>query len=324
MPSLDLTPAELLKIYYYLKLTRGLEQRVITLYRQGKIIGGVYISAGEEAIAVGSASALEPDDVIAPTHRDLGANLMKGITPKEYLAQYLAKQTGLTRGRDGNVHYGDIRRGVIGFISPMADLLPVAAGVGLAFKLRHERRVVAAFFGDGASSRGDFHEALNFASVMKLPVVFICHNNQFAYSTPLQKQMAVENIADRATAYRMPGIVVDGNDVLAVRAAVAHAASRARQGEGPSLVEGKTMRMRGHAEHDDASYVPPALLEEWRKRDPIDRFDAYLREQKILDDITAKEIGERLSKEIEEAVSFAESSPFPDGKDLLEGVYASP
>jgi len=324
MPSLDLTPAELLKIYYYLKLTRGLEQRVITLYRQGKIIGGVYISAGEEAIAVGSASALEPDDVIAPTHRDLGANLMKGITPKEYLAQYLAKQTGLTRGRDGNVHYGDIRRGVIGFISPMADLLPVAAGVGLAFKLRHERRVVAAFFGDGASSRGDFHEALNFASVMKLPVVFICHNNQFAYSTPLQKQMAVENIADRATAYGMPGIAVDGNDVLAVRATVAHAASRARQGEGPSLVEGKTMRMRGHAEHDDASYVPPALLEEWRKRDPIDRFDAYLREQKILDDVRAKEIGERLSKEIEEAVSFAESSPFPDGKDLLEGVYASP
>ncbi len=324
MPGLDLTPAELLKIYYYLKLTRGLEQRVITLYRQGKIIGGVYISAGEEAIAVGSASALEPDDVIAPTHRDLGANLMKGITPKEYLAQYLAKQTGLTRGRDGNVHYGDIRRGVIGFISPMADLLPVAAGVGLAFKLRRERRVVAAFFGDGASSRGDFHEALNFASVMKLPVVFICHNNQFAYSTPLLKQMAVENIADRATAYGMPGIVVDGNDVLAVRAAVAHAASRARQGEGPSLVEGKTMRMRGHAEHDDASYVPPALLEEWRKRDPIDRFDAYLREQKILDDVTAKEIGERLTKEIEEAVSFAESSPFPDGKDLLEGVYASP
>jgi pyruvate dehydrogenase E1 component alpha subunit len=324
MPGLDLTPAELLKIYYYLKLTRGLEHQVITLYRQGKIIGGVYISAGEEAIAVGSASALEPDDVIAPTHRDLGANLMKGITPKEYVAQYLAKRTGLTRGRDGNVHYGDIRRGVIGFISPMADLLPVAAGVGLAFKLRRERRVVAAFFGDGASSRGDFHEALNFASVMKLPVVFICHNNQFAYSTPLLKQMAVENIADRATAYGMPGIVVDGNDVLAVRAAVAHAASRARQGEGPSLVEGKTMRMRGHAEHDDASYVPPALLEEWRKRDPIDRFDAYLREQKILDDVTAKEIAERLSTEIEEAVSFAESSPFPDGKDLLEGVYASP
>jgi TPP-dependent pyruvate/acetoin dehydrogenase alpha subunit len=324
MPDLDLTPAELLKIYYYLKLTRGLEQRVIILYRQGKIIGGVYISAGEEAIAVGSASALEPDDVIAPTHRDLGANLMKGITPKEYVAQYLAKRTGLTRGRDGNVHYGDIRRGVIGFISPMADLLPVAAGVALAFKLRRERRVVAAFFGDGASSRGDFHEALNFASVMKLPVVFICHNNQFAYSTPLQKQMAVEHIADRATAYGMPGIAVDGNDVLAVRAAVAHAASRARQGEGPSLVEGKTMRMRGHAEHDDASYVPPALLAEWRKRDPIDRFDAYLREQKILDDITAKEIAERLSKEIEEAVSFAESSPFPDGKDLLEGVYASP
>lgn len=323
MPIQESTPAELLKIYYYLKLTRGLEQRVITLYRQGKIVGGVYISTGEEAIAVGSASALEPNDVIAPSHRDLGANLMKGITPKEYLAQYLAKQTGLTRGRDGNVHYGDIKRGIIGFISPMADLLPVAAGVGLAFKLRRERRVVAAFFGDGASSRGDFHEALNLAAVMKLPIIFICHNNQFAYSTPLEKQMAVEHIADRAKAYGMPGTTVDGNDVLAVRSAVADAASRAREGGGPSLVEGKTMRMRGHAEHDDASYVPAAMLEEWRKRDPIDRFEAYLRDRKLLGDTTAKEISDRLSKEIEEAVSFAESSPFPDGKDLIKGVYAS-
>ncbi len=323
MPIQDLAPAELLKIYYYLKLTRGLEQRVITLYRQGRITGGVYISAGEEAIAVGSASALEPDDVIAPTHRDLGANLMKGITPKEYLAQYLARQTGLTRGRDGNVHYGDIKRGIIGFISPMADLLPVATGVGLAFKLRHERRVVAAFFGDGASSRGDFHEALNLAAVMKLPVIFICHNNQYAYSTPLERQMAVEHVADRAKAYGMPGVTVDGNDVLAVRSAVAEAASQAREGGGPSLVEGKTMRMRGHAEHDDASYVPASMLEEWRKRDPIDRFEAYLRAKKLLDDSTAKETSERLSKEIEEAVSYAESSPFPDARDLLEGVYAT-
>lgn len=317
------TPDELLNIYYYLKLTRGLEQRVITLYRQGKIVGGVYLSTGEEAIAVGGAAALEPDDVIAPTHRDLGANLMKGITPKEYMAQYLAKQTGLTRGRDGNVHFGDITRGIIGFISPMADLLPVAAGVGLAFKLRRERRVVAAFFGDGASSRGDFHEALNLAAVLKLPVIFICHNNQYAYSTPLSRQMAIEHVADRAKAYGMPGISVDGNDVLAVRAAVSLAAARARTGEGPSLVEGKTMRMRGHAEHDDASYVPPALIEEWRRRDPIDRFVAYLRDQKVLDDASAKAIDDRIAMEIEEAVLFAESSPLPDAKDLLDGVYAS-
>lgn len=319
----DVTPEELIKIYYYLRLTRALEQRVITLYRQGKIIGGVYISAGEEAIAVGSASALQPDDIIAPTHRDLGANLIKGITPKEYLAQYLAKRTGLTRGRDGNVHYGDIKRGVIGFISPMADLLPVAAGVGLTFKLRRERRVVAAFFGDGASSRGDFHEALNFAAVMKLPVVFICHNNQYAYSTPLERQMAIEHVADRAKAYGMPGVRVDGNDVLAVRSAVAEAAARAREGGGPTLVEGKTMRMRGHAEHDDASYVPNELLEEWRKRDPIDRFEAYLRDRGILNDATASEIDDRLSRVIEEAVAFAESSPFPEEKDLVEGVYTS-
>jgi TPP-dependent pyruvate/acetoin dehydrogenase alpha subunit len=317
------TAAELLNIYYYLKLARGLEQRVITLYRQGKIVGGVYLGIGEEAIAVGSASALEPDDVIAPTHRDLGANLMKGITPKEYMAQYLAKQTGLTHGRDGNVHFGDITRGIIGFISPMADLLPVAAGVALTFKLRRERRVVAAFFGDGASSRGDFHEALNFAAVLKLPVVFICHNNQYAYSTPLSRQMAIEHVADRAKAYGMPGITVDGNDVLAVRHAAAEAIARARTGEGPSLVEGKTMRMRGHAEHDDASYVPPALLEEWRARDPIDRFTAYLRDQAVLDDASTSSVDDRISKEIEEAVLSAESSPLPDAKNLLEGVYAA-
>jgi pyruvate dehydrogenase E1 component alpha subunit len=317
------TPDGLLNIYYYLKLTRSLEQRVITLYRQGKIVGGVYLSTGEEAIAVGSASALEPDDIIAPTHRDLGANLMKGITPKEYMAHYLAKQTGLTHGRDGNVHFGDITRGIVGFISPMADLLPVATGVALTFKLRRERRVVAAFFGDGASSRGDFHEALNFAAVLKLPVVFICHNNQYAYSTPLSRQMAIEHVADRAKAYGMPGIIVDGNDVLAVRDAVATAAARARTGEGPSLVEGKTMRMRGHAEHDDALYVPPALLEEWRARDPIDRFAAYLQGQKLLDDASAKAIDDRIAKEIEEAVLFAESSPLPNAKELLEGVYAA-
>lgn len=316
-------PADLLNIYYYLKLARGLEQRVITLYRQGKIVGGVYLGNGEEAIAVGSAAALEPDDVIAPTHRDLGANLMKGITPKEYMAQYLARQTGITRGRDGNVHFGDITRGIIGFISPMADLLPVAAGVALTFKLRRERRVVAAFFGDGASSRGDFHEALNFAAVLKLPGVFICHNNQYAYSTPLSRQMAIEHVADRAKAYGMPGITVDGNDVLAMRNAVAEAVARARAGDGPSLVEGKTMRMRGHAEHDDASYVPPALLEEWRARDPIDRYTAYLRDRTLLDDASAKAIDDRIAKEIEEAVLFAESSPHPDTKDLLKGVYAS-
>jgi pyruvate dehydrogenase E1 component alpha subunit len=317
------TSVELLNIYYYLKLTRGLEQRVITLYRQGQIVGGVYLGTGEEAIAVGSASALDPDDVVAPTHRDLGVNLMKGITPKEYMAQYLARQTGLTRGRDGNVHFGDITRGIIGFISPMADLLPVAAGVALTFKLRRERRVVAAFFGDGASSRGDFHEALNLAAVMKLPVVFICHNNQYAYSTPLSRQMAIEHVSDRAKAYGMPGITVDGNDVLAVRDAVATAVARAREGEGPSLVEGKTMRMRGHAEHDDASYVPTALLDEWRARDPIDRFTAYLRDHKVLDESSAKAIDDRITREIEEAVLFAESSPLPDAAALLDGVYAS-
>jgi TPP-dependent pyruvate/acetoin dehydrogenase alpha subunit len=311
-----------LTTYYYLRLTRALEERLGILYRQGKILGGVYLSTGQEAVSVGAALALEPNDVIVPSHRDLGAHLVRGIEPKEVLAQYLGRVGGPSRGRDGNVHFGDVKRNSIAFLSPMADGIPVAAGVGLAMKQEGGGRVAMTWFGEGAASRGDFHEGVNLAAVLHVPVVFICNNNQFAYSTPLDRQTRVPDIAARAAGYGIAGVTVDGNDVAAVYNAARDAASRARQGGGPSLIECKTMRIRGHSEHDDASYVPKAMLEAWRGKDPIRRYEARLRERGFLDDATEAEMTQRIAQELEAAVAWAEASPFPDAKDVEDGVYS--
>ncbi len=314
--------ADLLQMYYYLRLTRAIEDRVTALYRQGRIVGGCYTSHGMEAISVGYASALDRDDVIAPFHRDMGAFLIRGFTPGEVLAQYLGKRTGPTKGKDGNVHMGDLKRGVIGFVSHLADNLPVATGVALAFKIRGESRVAIAGTGDGGTSRGDFHEALNFAATRKLPVVFFCNNNQYAYSTPQRLQMAIRDVVDRAKAYGMPGEIVDGNDVAAVYLAAKHAIARARAGEGPTFLEFKTMRMHGHSEHDPAKYVPAKLLEEWKKKDPIRKAEQLLTRIGYGDEASFHEVGERAKKEVEAGLEFAEQSPLPEGKEALEGVFA--
>lgn len=316
-------PADLLQLYYYLRLTRTLEDRITALYRQGRIVGGVYTSNGMEAIAVGYASALERDDIIAPYHRDMGAFLVRGITPGEVIAQYLGKRGGPTKGKDGNVHIGDLKRGVIGFVSHLADNLPVAAGAALAFKLRGESRVVVTNTGDGGTSRGDFHEAMNFAAVRTLPVVFFCNNNQYAYSTPLRLQMAIRDVADRAKAYGMPSEIVDGNDAAAVYLAAQRAIQRARAGEGPTFIECKTMRMHGHSEHDSAKYVPRELLEEWKEKDPILKAERLLTRLGYADDKVFHEIDERVKKEVEAGVEFAEQSPLPEGRDALDGVFAT-
>jgi TPP-dependent pyruvate/acetoin dehydrogenase alpha subunit len=315
--------SELLQMYYYLRLTRTLEDRITALYRQGKIVGGCYTSNGMEAIAVGYASALQPDDIIAPYHRDMGAMLVRGITPGEVVAQYLGRRDGPTRGKDGNVHMGDLKRGIIGFVSHLADNLPVATGAALAFKLRGEPRVVVTNTGDGGTSRGDFHEALNFAAVRKLPVVFFCNNNQYAYSTPLELQMAIKDVVDRAKAYGMPGEIVDGNDVAAVYQAAQRAIGRARSGGGPTFIECKTMRMHGHSEHDSAKYVPRDLLETWKANDPIVKAERLLVGLGYADEAAFREVGARVKKEVEEAVEFGERSPLPEGKETLEGVFAT-
>jgi TPP-dependent pyruvate/acetoin dehydrogenase alpha subunit len=311
-----------LTMYYYLRLTRALEERLGILYRQGKILGGVYLSTGQEAVSVGAALALERNDVIVPSHRDLGAHLVRGIEPKEVLAQYLGRLGGPSRGRDGNVHFGDVQRNSIAFLSPMADGIPVAAGVGLAMKQEGGGRVAMTWFGEGAASRGDFHEGVNLAAVLHVPVVFICNNNQFAYSTPLDRQTRVPDIAARAAGYGIAGVTVDGNDVSAVYNAAREAVSGARRGGGPSLIECKTMRIRGHSEHDDASYVPKAMLDAWRVKDPIRRFEARLRERGFLDDAAEAEMTQRIAHELEAAITWAEASPFPDAKDVEQGVYS--
>ncbi len=313
---------ELLDLYYYLRLTRGVEDRVRILYRQGKIVGGVYLSRGQEAISVGASYSLSPQDVIAPTHRDMGVFLLRGITPGEAIAQYLGKATGPSRGRDGNIHIGDIKRGLIGFVSMLADNIPVAVGIALSFQIRRESRVAMVTFGDGGASRGDFHEGLNFAGVRKLPVVFVCNNNQYAYSTPLKDQMAIADIADRAQAYGFPGQVVDGNDVIAVYEAARAAVDRARSGEGPTLIECKTFRMSGHSEHDDAFYVPKELFAEWEKRDPILLLERFLQERDLLGPQEKQAVEERIKKEIDDGVAFGLESPLPEKEDLFKDVYA--
>jgi TPP-dependent pyruvate/acetoin dehydrogenase alpha subunit len=320
---MEISQSEFLHLYYYLRLTRALEERVTTLYRQGRIVGGAYTSHGMEAISVGYASALQADDIIAPFHRDMGAFLVRGITPGEVLAQYLGKRTGPTKGKDGNVHMGDLKRGIFAFVSHLADNLPVATGAALAFKIRGESRIVATNTGDGGTSRGDFHEALNLASVRRLPVVFFCNNNQYAYSTPLHHQMAITDVVERAKAYAIPGEIVDGNDVASVYLTAQRAFQRARAGEGPTFIECKTMRMHGHSEHDSAKYVPRELLEEWKKKDPILQAERRLKELGYAGESEFLDIHMKIEQEIEAATEFAEHSPLPEGPEALEGVYAA-
>ena len=307
---------------YYMKLTREIEDRIERkLYRQGKILGGVYVGRGQEAITVGACMDLDKNDAICVSHRDMAAFLMRGVTPREILAQYMGRKTGLTKGKDGNMHMGSLDKNLIAFISMLGDSIPIAAGVGLSYKLRGMKQVTVCFFGDGASSRGDWHEGINMAAVLKCPVVYVCNNNQYAYSTPLHQQMAVENVADRAPAYGIPGEIVDGNDVVAVWEAVNRAVQSARDGNGPSLVECKSFRMTGHSAHDDARYVPRELFEYWEKRDPIVRLEAFMKEQGFLNDKKFEEMNSRVVGEIDEAVELADKDPYPDPEDCMTGVY---
>ncbi len=309
------------RLLYYMKLQRELEDRIERkLYRQGKIVGGVYTGRGQEAIGVGSSVLANKDDVLCPCHRDMGAFLIRGMEPRVILAQYLGRRDGPSRGRDANMHMGDLRLNLIAFVSHLGAIVPVAAGVALSFQYRGLPNVVLCYFGDGATSRGDWHEGLNFAAVHKLPVIYICNNNQYAYSTPLQLQMPVENVADRAAAYKMPALIVDGNDVFAVHEAAREAIAHARAGRGPFLIECKTFRMTGHSAHDAAEYVPRELFEEWAKRDPIRRLEEHAVSNSLLSREAIGQIEGRIRAEVDEAVAWAESRPYPDPSELLDNV----
>ena len=269
---------DLLAIYRHLLVTRGIEERGHILYKQGKIPGSFYTGRGNEGAAVGVATAMGPDDVGTPLHRDMGVHVTRGVEPWRIFAQYMGREDGPTRGRDGNVHMADARLGMIAMVSHLPAMLPVAVGCALAFRIRQERRVAVGWYGEGAAARGDAHEAMNLAGVRQLPVVFVCDNNQWSYSTPTHLAYPVEHLADRAAAYGFDGVVVDGTDVLAVYREAKMAIEKAREGGGPTLLELQTLRMEGHAVHDDAFYVPKELFEEWAKRDPVERFRTWLRE----------------------------------------------
>ena len=315
---------DLLTVYRNMLITRGVEERGHILYRQGKIPGSFYTGRGNEAASVGVATAMGPDDVGAPLHRDMGVHITKGLEPWRIFANYMAKADGPTRGKDGNVHMADMRLGLISMVSHLPAMLPVAVGAALAFRIREEKRVAVGWFGEGSAARGDAHEAMNLAGVRRLPVVFICDNNQWAYSTPTHLGFAVEHIADRAEAYGFEGVVVDGTDVLAVYREARRAIEKAREGGGPTLIECLTLRMEGHAVHDDAFYVPKGMFEEWAKSDPIERFRTWLREQAELSDEEEDALNADIKKLLNDAIKRAEESPLPEPAEAARGVYAAP
>jgi TPP-dependent pyruvate/acetoin dehydrogenase alpha subunit len=317
-----LKPDQLVEIYRHLKLTRLVEERLVNLYRQTKVVGGVFRSLGQEATAVGSAYALESQDFITPLIRDLGAVLVKGIRPRDIFAQYMAKAWGPSGGRDLNIHFGDMEKGFIGPISHLGDMIPVMTGLLLGARMQKKSFVALAYIGDGGMSTGAFHEGLNFAAVQRLPLLVMAEHNQYAYSTPTSLQTACKDLAEKAAGYGIPAHIVDGNDVVACYEVTKQAAEVARNGGGAVLIEAKTYRRKGHAEHDDQRYVAPGEIEWWEQHnDPIDRFERYLLEQGVTTKEKLAEIETDVLREIDEDCAWAESSPLPDGEQAAYGVF---
>ncbi len=317
-----LKPEQMLELYRYLKLTRLVEERLVNLSRQTKVVGGVFRSLGQEATAVGSAYALRPGDFVTPLIRDLGAVLVKGIRPRDVFAQYMAKAWGPSGGRDLNIHFGDMEKGFIGPISHLGDMIPVMTGVLLGARMQQKKIVAVAYIGDGGMSTGAFHEGLNFAAVQRLPLIIIAEHNHYAYSTPTSLQTAVGDLAEKAAGYNIPASIVDGNDVIACYEATKSAVDFARGGGGAVLIEAKTYRRRGHAEHDDQRYVPAGEIEWWEKHnDPVDRYERHLLEQNVATKEKLEEITADVLREIEEDCAWAESSPMPEAEQAAYGVF---
>jgi TPP-dependent pyruvate/acetoin dehydrogenase alpha subunit len=317
-----LKPEQLLELYRYLKLTRLVEERLVNLYRQTKVVGGVFRSLGQEATAVGSAYALQPRDFITPLIRDLGAVLVKGIRPREIFAQYMAKAWGPSGGHDLNIHFGDLEKGFIGPISHLGDMIPVMTGVLLAARMQKKPTVAIAYIGDGGMSTGAFHEGLNFAAVQRLPLIVVAEYNHYAYSTPTSLQTAVKDLAEKAAGYGIPAHIVDGNDVIACYEVTKRAAEFARRGGGAVLIEAKTYRRKGHAEHDDQRYVPSGEIEWWEAHnDPIDRYERFFTETGVADKKKLEDITTDVAREIDEDCAWAESSPMPEPEQAAYRVF---
>jgi TPP-dependent pyruvate/acetoin dehydrogenase alpha subunit len=326
--SAALTRDQLLEIYYFLRLTRTLEERLVALYRQTKVIGGLFRSLGQEGESVASAYALERGhnkDILSPLIRNLGSLLVMGARPIEILRQYMAKADSPTRGRELNVHFNDLEKGYLGQISHLGDMIPVMAGIALSFKMRGELRVGLVYIGDGGTSTGTFHEGLNFAAVQRLPLVVIGEYNYWAYSTPPEKQFAVKDLAEKAKGYGIPAVTVDGNDVFAVYEATKFAVERARRGKGVHFIEVKTYRRKGHAEHDDQHYVPKHDIERWAsENDPVDRYRQRILAADLVTEGDLKDLDDRVRGEVDEATDACVDEPLPAAESALPGVYVDP
>jgi len=318
----NLPKEKLIEMYRMMVKIRLFEEKVFELYAQNLVPGTIHLYTGQEAVAVGVCSALRKDDYITSTHRGHGHCIAKGADVKRVMAEILGKKTGYCKGKGGSMHIADFSIGVLGATAVVGAGIPIAAGVGLSIKLKKTDQVVACFFGDGASNQGTFHEGINMAAIWQLPVIFVCENNLYAMGTRQSLVMRIENIADRSAAYGIPGVVVDGNDVLAVYEAAFKAAERGRKGEGPTLIECRTYRHRGHSRVDPAKYRPREEVEAWLAKDPIKRFREKLIQSNILTDIEIQQIGREVAAEIEEAVKYAMESPYPEPEEALEDVYA--
>jgi TPP-dependent pyruvate/acetoin dehydrogenase alpha subunit len=323
-PAAKLSRQQFIDLYYYMRLNREVEETMTRLFRQNKIVGGLYASLGQEAISVGTAYALEKRDWMAPMIRNIGALLVKGVPPRDIFTQHMAKYTSPTKGKDGTSHFGDLENlHIVSPISMLGDLIPVMTGVAMAGRYLGQKLVAMTWIGDGGSSTGVFHEGLNLAASQKAALVLILENNLWAYSTPVRRQVPIENLADRAKAYGISSYIVDGNDVVAVYSTAKEAVERARSGEGPILIEAKTFRRRGHAQHDPAEYVPKDQRAYWDKRDPIALYEKFLTEKKLLDGKGKKEIEDEIVRLLEKEREFAEDSPLPPPETADQGVYCT-
>ncbi|HXJ14680.1 MAG TPA: thiamine pyrophosphate-dependent dehydrogenase E1 component subunit alpha [Candidatus Limnocylindrales bacterium] len=322
--KMKLSRQQYLDLYYFMRLNREVEDTMTRLFRQNKIVGGLYSSLGQEAISVGSAYALQKKDWMAPMIRNIGALLVKGVPPRDIFTQHMAKYTSPTKGKDGTSHFGDLENlHIVSPISMLGDLIPVLTGVAMAGRYLGQKIVAMTWIGDGGSSTGVFHEGLNLAASQKAAFVLILENNLWAYSTPVRRQVPLENLADRAKAYGISSYIVDGNDPVAMYTTAKEAVERARAGEGPVLIEAKTFRRRGHAQHDPAEYVPTEQREYWEKRDPITLYEKFLTAEKILDAKGKKEIEDKINTLLEKDREFAENSPMPPPEFASEGVYCT-
>src|SRR3990167_979642 len=316
------TKEQKIEILRFMKLTRSIDDRIEQkLYRQGKIVGGVYVGRGQEAISVCTAMHMKKGDVASPTHRDMGIFLVRGVPPRRVIAQYMGRRNGLARGRDGNLHMGYMNIGLISPISHLGFNAPVISGVTLAMKQKGLKNVGFCMNGEGATSRGDWHEGINFCSIHKLPAIFIINNNQFSYSTPTSLSYNAEKLSDRAVGYGIPGETIDGNDVYQMFDSVGRAVKRARDGKGPTIIECITFRMTGHSAHDDSGYVPGKHFEDWKKKDPIERWVKTLKAEKLITDAILKKMDSEINEEIIAAADWGEAQALPEPEECLEDVY---